>query len=121
MFYRTAVFLTYNTLRYWNSHFMFFCYVENNGLRGTIPREIQHFPILHQLSFEDNPLLSGVVPKELGRLPNLVGLNFQNTSVTGSIDILCQYNYDLVCSLEQEDSMCGFMADLENVDCSCCN
>ena len=76
---------------------------------------------LQQLNLEDNPYLSGNVPNEMIKLSNLYGLDLHNTDVSGSIEKLCQLNSGLLSSMEHEESMSGFLVDLENVDCSCCN
>lgn len=56
----------------------------NNGLRGTIPREIGELTELKRLDLSDNDL-AGKIPDELGQLTFLNALNLSGNNLKGEI------------------------------------
>jgi len=58
--------------------------MDNNNLKGTIPKELGNLNTLTSLQFSDNPL-DGSIPPELGNLSNLMYLNLSHNKLSGSI------------------------------------
>jgi Leucine-rich repeat (LRR) protein len=60
-------------------------HLPNNGLKGTIPSEIQYLSTLRILDLSDNPDLVGTIPRKIGALTNLNEIRLSQTSLSGSI------------------------------------
>ena len=57
---------------------------QGNGLSGEIPQDVGRLKNLSNFSVYDNSL-SGPIPKELGRLPNVLYVYLQNNSLSGEL------------------------------------
>ena len=64
-------------------HFILF--IAFNGLKGTIPEEIQYLDGFEILILQDNPGIGGVLPKSMHDLSSLRVLSIHNCSLSGTI------------------------------------
>ena len=101
-------------------------FLGENNLKGTIPPEIQYLQRLQYFHIQKNAV-SGTVPMEMETLDKLVGFWAQETNLTGSIDFFCDAvaqddnnSTTMTPTTDNQCEDCGFQADLENVECSCC-
>ena len=61
--------------------------LQGNGLRGTLPTELENFPALQYLYLYGNQL-TGPIPSAVGSLPNLEWLDLSDNSLGGNIPFM---------------------------------
>jgi Leucine rich repeat len=58
--------------------------IDNNNLRGSIPKEIGALDSINELDFEHN-FLTGTIPESIGKLSQLLYLDLDENHLTGTI------------------------------------